>query len=52
MLWSVQFVEEHDEDAVVGHLVVVHLSRLVVLQQNSDNNSKHLNQFKFVITSC
>lgn len=43
-LWSVQFQEEHDEDAVVGELLELQLVTVVVLKQYTSNDTQHFVQ--------
>ena len=49
LLWSVELNEEHDEDTMIRQLLEVHVADVVVLQQNSSNNTQHLQQ-QFTIT--
>ena len=38
----VELNEEHDKDAMVGHLLKVGASHLVILQQHAGHDAKHL----------
>ena len=39
---AVELEEEHDEDAVVGHLLEVGLAHLVVDQEDAGDDPQHL----------
>ena len=42
MLRSVKLIEEHYENAMIRHLMVIHLTGLVILEENSYDDPKHL----------
>ena len=44
LIWSIEFQEEHDENAVVGNLLEISGSHVMIYQENSSNYSKNLVQ--------